>query len=80
MNAPTDLCHCGHERRVHDPCSTCKCPFFRPMERVRARTYSARATEDATPTEWPHEAERQARAPDRRRKVGIGPTTTAREL
>ena len=24
----TNLCRCGHDLRVHDPCSRCACPGF----------------------------------------------------
>lgn len=37
-----ELCHCGHVRAVHDPCSTCHCAFFRPAERVKAVAYRTR--------------------------------------
>jgi hypothetical protein len=39
---PDERCHCGHERRFHDPCSICECPFFRPAERVKAKRYKKR--------------------------------------
>lgn len=25
---PEELCHCGHERKWHDSCSKCSCPWF----------------------------------------------------
>lgn len=37
-----ELCHCGHLREVHDPCSICTCPFFRPAERVKRKRYATR--------------------------------------
>jgi hypothetical protein len=40
------LCHCGHRRDVHDPCSLCECPFFRAAERVRAVQYRERTVPD----------------------------------
>jgi hypothetical protein len=38
----TRLCRCGHDRRVHDPCSRCECPAFvdpatAPPRRFRPR-------------------------------------------
>lgn len=35
-------CHCGHAKPFHDPCSICECPFFRPADRVKAKTYKLR--------------------------------------
>lgn len=37
-----DLCHCGEIRALHNPCSVCRCPFFRPASRVKAKTYARR--------------------------------------
>lgn len=25
---PEERCHCGHERKWHDACSQCNCPWF----------------------------------------------------
>jgi len=33
------LCRCGHDLRIHDPCSRCLCPAFAPGP---ARKYPAR--------------------------------------
>jgi hypothetical protein len=33
---PDEPCRCGHERKWHDSCSKCLCPFFLDPGRVPA--------------------------------------------
>lgn len=45
-----DPCHCSrpnevHPRNLHDPCSLCACPYFRPLDRVKAKRYATRETD-----------------------------------
>jgi hypothetical protein len=67
-----ELCHCGHLRAVHDPCSVCHCPFFRPADRVKAKAYAERpipTPEEAAVWDLPAAA-RQAK-PRRKRKAKV---------
>lgn len=34
---PDELCHCGDERKWHDPCSRCDCPWFLAPDNEGAR-------------------------------------------